>query len=270
MPLLKLFFILFLLFNIGLIGYVVFLPLFVLLKMPIKKITNWVNANIIRILLTVANIVCFWVICSIRLNVIPKINTSWNQNFCDNLNEVFVNLSYSFFAGFIFFLLTVVIPDYKRKKKIKPILHLRVEACFRIIDSIINKFANCSSSVCQRSLSRDELSVILDSKKWRDVIPELKISYIEYISLQGKYLRRNVLEMIDLYNDQMSENQIADLEHLIGMLIFKNADSLSAMPQIGLDHPQGKKSLINDFCNMYSKFQEIYKTFEINEKIYTK
>ena len=108
MPLLKLFFILFLLFNIGLIGYVVFLPLFVLLKMPIKKITNWVNANIIRILLTVANIVCFWVICSIRLNVIPKINTSWNQNFCDNLNEVFVNLSYSFFAGFIFLVIVSI------------------------------------------------------------------------------------------------------------------------------------------------------------------
>ena len=268
MVVLYLLFFLFVVFSVSLIGYVISLPLYVLLKRFNKNITNWIDSKLLTILLSLAIFFCVLSIFSIELEIIPKISTSWNDVFCYKLNNVFINLSYSFLAGYIFYIFTVVIPDYKKKKKITPILYKKISRCFRTVENIICKFSN--KNYCWKDISREDLTNILDSKKWRDPIPNLRISYIEYISLQGKYLRQQVLETIDLYKDYMTESQIADLEYLIDMLIFQLANEFSSKPRVDIDNPQVKKSLINDFCNMFIKFQEIYKTFEINEKIYTK
>lgn len=260
MVVLYLLFFLFVVFSVFLIGYV--------MKRFNKNITNWIGSKLLTIFLSLAIIFCVWSILSIELEVTTKFSTSWNDEFCNKLNKVFINLSYSFLAGYIFYIFTVVIPDDMKKKKIKPILYKKISSCFRTVENIINKFTgeNC----CRKELSREELANILDKKKWRDPIPNLGISYIEYVSLQGKYLRQQVLETINLYKDYMTESQIADLENLIDMLIFQLANKFSSMPRVDIDNPQEKKSLINDFCNMFAKFQEIYKTFEIKEKIYIK
>lgn len=67
-------------------------------------------------------VLSFWAILSIEINIIPFIQTSFSKEYCEKLNKALLNLSYSYFAGFIMYLLTVTIPNYLKRRKVKPML----------------------------------------------------------------------------------------------------------------------------------------------------
>ena len=62
----------------------------------------------VQSLLVLAIVLCIWSILAIQLDVSFLIlNVGWEQSLCDKINTVYVNLSYSFIAGYIFYILTI-------------------------------------------------------------------------------------------------------------------------------------------------------------------
>jgi len=58
-------------------------------------------------------LICFYIILTVNLDWFWTIGIS---DKADNINSILVNLSYSFFAAYFFYLLTMLIPNYFRKK----------------------------------------------------------------------------------------------------------------------------------------------------------
>jgi hypothetical protein len=68
-------------------------------------------------------IVPIWIIGSIEIEVFPKIPVpEFSEGLCDNFNRFFLNLSYGYIAGIIIYSLTVIIPQHKRNRTVRPLI----------------------------------------------------------------------------------------------------------------------------------------------------
>lgn len=73
--------------------------------------------TLVWICLILGLLLCVWAMLSIQLNIIPKININLSNDFCVELNQVYLNIAYSYVAAFIFYVVITVIPHKMEKKK---------------------------------------------------------------------------------------------------------------------------------------------------------
>ena len=66
-------------------------------------------------------ILAFWAILAIQLKVVPTINVGWEAETTKSVNDVLLNLSYSYIAALVFYELTTRLTAYRRKKKLLPV-----------------------------------------------------------------------------------------------------------------------------------------------------
>lgn len=78
----------------------------------IKKFVSFLSDGIIPVGLMLS----LWAILCLELGIIPKIPVSWNEPFVIGLNRVFLNLSYSYMAGLIVYLLAIKYPSLKKTR----------------------------------------------------------------------------------------------------------------------------------------------------------
>lgn len=79
--------------------------------------------NIAKILLIVLTAISVYVILYVGLGIGYPIGVSDNY---EQINEVLENLSYSYLAGCIFYILTVTIPAKVRRHKLDSVLHSKI------------------------------------------------------------------------------------------------------------------------------------------------
>lgn len=217
----------------------------------------------------IANILLYTLtIISVYVIVYVGLGYGWSIGESDNyerINKVLENLSYSYLAGCIFYLLTTQYAYWIRRQQFRPVMKFKMHKVVRMIDDVILEFSR-EVSTATRTESED-LKIILDSKSWTDDIPMLqeiqgiKISYIWYFAITGQNVRTNVMELIQIYRDYLSEEQISRLEGFVEMQAFRNAIHFSSYINIDLDDPNGKKFLIDEFIKMYEELKAIEKTF---------
>jgi hypothetical protein len=81
------------------------------------------NMNkLINSLILIFFVLALWGILSIEVKIIPLIHLSLNEEVTNSLNSVYINLSYSYVAGVLIYLLTVVIPYKNRKRVVLPLI----------------------------------------------------------------------------------------------------------------------------------------------------
>ncbi|GEM_PF-3968430 len=86
-----------------------------------KKVTDF-KRNIERKMLVFLTLLSVFLILWIKLDVIPLIKTDLSfVNFVE-LNEVIVNLAYGLIGGYVFYLITVKIPENKRKSSTRIVI----------------------------------------------------------------------------------------------------------------------------------------------------
>lgn len=213
-------------------------------------------------------LLCLLTAISIYVIVYVGLGYGWpfgeSENY-ERINKVLENLSYSYLAGCIFYLLTTHYSYWVRKQQLRPTMKLKMHKIVRMIDDVILEFSRDVDTPIKTS--SEDLKIILDSKSWTDDIPMLKliqgisISYIRYLAIVGQNVRTNVMELIQLYKEYLSEEQISRLEGLVEMQAFRNAMHFSSYVNMNLDNPDGKKFLIDEFIKMYKELIGIEKTF---------
>ena len=141
-----------------------------------------------KIALFVLLLFCGWAILAIQLRVTClQIHMNWSQDKCDNLNQLFINLTYSFLAGYVFYLLTIYFPQRKEKKRIQPVIRQKVLTIRKAISDILLEFSR-DTDIKKDFLETDNAKIILMSKNWTDTIPMFQ--YLQYF---GKIYRTKKL-----------------------------------------------------------------------------
>lgn len=228
------------------------------------------NLNCIHLALFIMLLLCVWALSAIQLKI-PHltINVNWAQERCDNLNQLYINLSYSFLAGFVFYLLTIYFPQKRERKRLEPVIKQKVLEIRKELRNVLLEFSRKTD--IQNYIEIESARKVLMSKNWTDYMPmyqllyKANISYIAYIKEKGILIKKNINDFIQSYQTHMTAKQICLLEELSNMQIFSIAHQFSQMT-ISLEDPNGKKSLVDMFIDAMNKMSEIEESFSTKDK----
>ena len=81
----------------------------------------------------------------------------WTIGSCENadrINQVLLNLSYSYIAGWIFYLLVTYFPEMQRKITLRPAIQLKIEDLRKQINACIQTFAKNESGLIKVNKGR--------------------------------------------------------------------------------------------------------------------
>jgi hypothetical protein len=207
------------------------------------------------------------IILSIDLGVIPLIKININSDTCIKINMILSNLSYSYIAGSIFYLLTVVLPYSIKLNDIKPAINRNVHKIRNSIENILLEYSR-GTNLNHSDFSEENVKQILSSKNWTDNMAFLNklygisITYVKYINEEYKVIDKMVNETISNYKGYLTEKQIILLEDIRYMQIRRSASLFSSLPRVNLEDPKGKKFLIEEFFKLVKKYLEIENEFK--------
>ena len=197
-------------------------------------------------------ILSFWALLSIGIQFIPLIHISGvSQKACTQINNVFLNLAYSYFAGFVMFTLTVTIPQYKRKMVNMPLIKKMISDYYSSIlmdyfmfcvenksitlnesnESFMKSYRSRMNiqfgesmfkSLVERRTDSDRYKSILslrqaDTNFMSRIIPFEDYLTIEQVLILNKIRQHEISFFIDSYEDLMGISEIDNL-------IFKALD----------------------------------------------
>lgn len=223
-----------------------------------------------KIALYVLLLFCGWAILAIQFRVAClQIPMNWSQDRCDNLNQLFINLTYSFLAGYVFYLLTIYFPQRKEKKRIQPVIQQKVLNIRKAISDILLEFSR-DTDIHKDLLEIDNAKKVLMSKNWTNKMPmfqylyKAQISYLAYIGEVGKKIQKDIVDLIQSYQRYMTTEQVCLLEELSSMQIFALANQFKQM-NISLEDKNGKESIVGFFIDAIRKMHEIEDGFSIKK-----
>ena len=230
------------------------------------KTPDYINKIALYLLL----LLCVWAILAMQLRVAGlQIQVNWSQDRCDNLNQLFINLTYSFLAGYVFYLLTIYFPQRKEKKRIQPVIQQKVLNIRKALSDILLEFSR-NTDIHQDFLEIENAKKVLMSKNWTDKMPmfqylyKAQISYLAYIGEVGNKIQKDVIDLIQSYQRYMTTEQVCLLEGLSSMQIFALANQFKQM-NISLEDKNGKESIVGFFIEAICKMHEIEDSFSIKK-----
>lgn len=218
-----------------------------------------------RILLGVF-IVSVCTIVVIKLNFF--IGTS---DYAEIINDMLVNLSYSYIAAYLFYLMTSRLPVVMRKRKLMPVIQNRVEEIGRrSIYYVLLEFSRDNNELHADYKHIDGTEDVLASKVWTDEMPTvhrqfgIRINYLNYVRHQCDDLKERVAVVLDRYKDEMTEEQITALEEMTGLYIFRLLELFSSLPKVQIE--SGVNPMVEEYCKLHKKYLEVERLFGIEAK----
>jgi hypothetical protein len=123
---------------------------------------------------------CQWIllgifIVSVFTIVVIKFNFFiGTSDYAENINDMLVNLSYSYIAAYLFYLMTSRMPVVMRRKKLMPVIQKRIEEIGRqeIYYVLLEFSRGCDGPEFSPDYKHiDNTARLLASKTWTDEMP---------------------------------------------------------------------------------------------------
>ena len=179
----------------------------------ISKLLGWLLKYSDWYIWTIA-LACLYAILQIKLDFAFWIG---NSERADAYNEILTNLSYSYLAGFIFFLLTVTLPHWKMKTKVRKALEGKANA-------IRSNYKACVESVVpfpkavQPTITKGEAIENFKAVSYQQpcrltAIQNANVSIVVYIKLKHDENKRLATELLE-YKSWLSSETIAKIEEV--------------------------------------------------------
>lgn len=201
-----------------------------------KKIGSWLLKYSDYYVGAIA-LICLYAIFQIKFDFAFWLGRSENA---DKWNEIITNVSYSYLAGFIFFLLTVTLPHLKMRAKVKKALEGKV-------NQIATNYWACIESVVPfpKGLTRNQTKedVVMMFKEASSLqlcrlsSVGINVSVAEYIKAKHKENKELATELLE-YKLWLSSETIAQIEKI------RNANLMSVV--ISMTNPVLQESLDNE------------------------
>lgn len=219
---------------------------------------------------------CQWILLGVFLaSLITIVAIKLNfvicmSDYAEIINDMLVNLSYSYIAAYLFYLMTNRLPVVVRKRKIMPVIQNRVEEIGRrSIYNVLLEFSR-DSELNADYKHIDGTMDVLASKIWTDDMPAVqrqfgyRIDYLHYVRLQCDDLKERVAVLLNRYKEEMTEEQIKALEEMNGLYIFRLVVLFCNLPKIQID--PGVNPMVEEFCKLHQKYLEVERLFGIEAK----
>ena len=200
-------------------------------------------------------ILCCYCIFTIQLGWFWKFPTTGNY---EGINLLLLNLSYSFIAATIFYLVTVWLPSYNRHKRLlSPIKTLKK----KIVDDYVASI-NCFSDIVNQidyTVDRDMFLTKIQQQSLLEetsMSREIHLNIGTYQSTLLNYHNRVILTISNLleYKEHLSSEDIVVLE-TIRNDVFPNLVGMLSTP-IGrqfLDNVETRKAVGENLWSLYDK-----------------
>lgn len=208
----------------------------------------------IKIGLVALTALSIYVICSVGLGYAPLIGTI---NRASRVNDVLLNLSYSYIAGLIFYILVSYLPYVAKKKKYRKIIGLKFKEIKNQIESNIQAFENQKKEYIINNISLDQLTVLVNSKNLLDNSfygNEIGISNpIFSLVSESRKVSLQLSKEVLLYRDYMSEEEVALIENVRSSAFFRLLDigtSLTPATKTLIVSPQYKTEFVAELFNI--------------------
>lgn len=200
---------------------------------------------------------CMFAISCIRLHI-PEL---WIENDnADAINEVLVNLSYSYIAGFVFFLFTVAFPNELKKQKMR-------NAISNKMSTISTKYKACLSSVVplleRASFVYNEDNIKSQFEKTslhsKSALSEVGQNYtvIHYIIAQHASCLQLIEQLLE-YKDLLDSATLATIEDLRNPSFQGTLQVFTLQnDKVTLDRPDQRVLLAHEIFTQYEKSKKL-------------
>ena len=215
-----------------------------------KKSSNW----ILNLLLGVLAIASIFIIIIVGLDITSLKHTINDKDFADNMNKVLLNISYSYITGYLVYSLSVLLPHYFNKKKIRGVVEQKYETIKgKLKDSIrcvypMTKWNDDIYSSKESLLNQFENTSVFQSSSYKPA--GMNLTVIELLKGQGSNIDNIIGQLIE-YRDFLSPESMVFLEGIRESAYFKY---LNVFAQIRmLDQPSERRKLGEELFNLYDK-----------------
>ncbi len=137
--------------------------------------------------------ISIWIILSVGLNLIPVFEIDISYEKAERINRVIINVSYSYLAGYIMYLLTVSLPSFRRKKTMIP-----------LINNYINTY--CSQSLFSFFMFYNNSELLdIDIKEHqnvKEIVSEYKQSEKMLDTISKSHTFQSRKEILTRFNDE--------------------------------------------------------------------
>lgn len=170
--------------------------------------------KLIKLILIIISLICIYIILAVGLKIVPTIYESLNS---ENVNNVTLNLSYSYIAGLIFYFFVSLLPYLILKHKLKPAIDLKITDLKTQITSFIRSF----NSIKDIDLKDIELITIQNIIKKHSILDRSYYSPMTGTNMSNlDFLystKLNIFNLVDsilTYREYLTSNQILELEKI--------------------------------------------------------
>lgn len=229
----------------------------------VRKCSNSIKKYWLNPLLSTLAILSIWGVLAIQLEIIHLIDVELSDKMCKSINHVYLNLSYSYIAALIFYILTIVIPKWKGEKTIQPVLILKTVGIRRVISDILLEFSR-ETEYDPNNLDVGNCKKILLSKDWNKSMIYSKqlygheMRYTEYTHVILGELNKQLTDFILTYMKYLTEEQLVLIEDIKASPIHKFLSMGGIMR-----FEDGTFEIPTEcFCGLIRKFKELEESFK--------
>lgn len=191
------------------------------------------NKILIYAILTVLTIVALGIILIVGLDIKSCMIFGQSDN-ADNINNVLLNLSYSYIAGCIFFFFVTFLPEFSRKKIVQYAIAYKVSNLYYKSESLL-RYLNNTNTHPELSFSnwnRKDLDAFLSGKKLNNKLFDGNDIFDETVCAALNIIKSEIVSLIDSimnYSSFLTEKQIVLLtqiscSELFLLLNFRNGN----------------------------------------------
>lgn len=168
------------------------------------------------------------------------------------MNDVLVNLSYSYLAGCIFYLLTSYIPQYLRSRKLKPLVQTKLKR-------ILNELDACKNSVFQldgnyNNHTDEEFVQTLSNGNFNAPCALSPLQQGVTVGLYMRSKRKEILALIDeaqRFGIYMSDEQLCAITSLSTSTYFDLLNTIG-IPQLDI-----REAVANELVNELNRIRAV-------------
>ncbi|MFH6993418.1 hypothetical protein [Flavobacterium sp. FlaQc-48] len=177
--------------------------------------------RLIIFFLLLVTVLSLYIIFSVGLGIIGEIGSSNNS---EKINNVVLNLSYSYVAGLIFYFFISYLPYIQTKKKLKPAINSKIEYLNALVTSFVQTFESNEKKIELKKISSNYVEKLILNKSVLESsyysIMGLVMTNLDFINGHKENIE-NLVDKILSYKEYLTSDQILYLEQIRDSKFFQ-------------------------------------------------
>lgn len=221
---------------------------------------------LVTLTLTLLTMLCSYIILHVGLGWLWPIGNCENA---DNVNQVLLNLSYSYMAGLIFYLLVNYLPNYLKKRKVLPSIRLKIEDLYKQINACIQTFESTDRADLLDTITHERIINLINGADMYG--QSFYARMVGYDMNNLKFLvatKETIFTLIDQivgYKEFLSGDQLLEIEKIHDSTYFHLIKIYEDSPTARLyySHQRFKDEMIKDFIPVMLSIKELRRSLKV-------